>query len=990
MHTRKLNYLSVAILYYFLSFTTLIFSQKSVTFFELNEKQGLSNAIVNSIVQDSLGYVWAGTEDGLFRFNGNKFTAFDEQRSYILIPNNTINALKVDRKNRIWILTNNGIGIYDYTTDTITYLLKDESGLFPEEKIFTAIAEANDGTIFLGNSAGGIYRYTNNELTAVNIVNSIDGIDFNNLNISDFEIKGNTLWLATWYHGIFQLDIETYHIKQSDSHAKEISYNMHDVYFHKDRLWVGTNNGLKYFETNALHDFVMQDFNFSFEDEILSVFQDAKEALWVGTRNKGLYKFIPNGKNDFYLEKQYDAGMGQNTISHRTISTIFEDRIGRIWLGTHSKGINVFDPLGETITQITPPVKELLLGNYITSIRGLAESRNKGIWFATDGAGLYHYNSNLKEPTKIASTNGPLVLNDDAILTIKETKDKKLWLGTYSGGINIIDLETKKTKRFTKQENSLGLQSNDIRTIHEDKDAVIWIGTNRGGLHFYDSTKATIKFIPESVSLDIRAILDDEDNPNILWLATYGDGLIKFDKTTRDLSKYNWSSENKKELPIALSMVHFKERIWIGTKNRGFICFNRNTETFETPKFQGKLESNTIRGMVAEKEHLWCSTNRGLSLLDFETKKITNYNAIDGVNFSQFNDGSALFTSSGNLAFGSINGLTIFDPKEILEPRLLPKITFTDLIYNNEPLTSAQKKEIMASSLPIEEDLHFKSDLDIFSIELSVLDFDPFHTRNYSYQLTGYDKNWSYTTDTDIVTYRNVPPGSYEFQARFRDEASGALGPIKKIRIHIAPPFWRTHWAYLFYLVSGILLLLWGYRYNNEKVAIKQKLYYEQMMRQQEQNSMEEKIRFYTNFSHELRTPITLILGPVNDLLNSGSLNQRQQQSLNFVKRNANTLLRLINRLLDFRKIETENIHLYVGEYDLSALGNEEFASFEYLAKERNIHFKYTCSEEVKAWVDIEKIQIVLNNLLSNAIKLPIREKLYLLLSSKKGILHVS
>ncbi len=961
---------STSITILFVCLSLFVMAQNNIKFHQLNEQHGLSNTITNSIVQDTLGFIWVGTEDGLFRYNGSKFQAFHEQGLTQTIPNNTVNNLMVDSQNRVWILTNSGLGLYDYSNDRIKHFFSNENELLPEEKVFTAITQQSDGTIYLGNSAGDIYTFKNNTFNLLHIANELEGIDFNDLNISDFEMEDDLLWITTWYDGVFRLNTTTLQMQQSlNNHDIEVSY-IYDIFRDTNgNLWVGTDKGLQHVKYLGPKGFFMEDVGMPIKDEVLSIYQDTEDKLWIGTRNNGLFTLKPDDKGVFQIEKHFVAGITSNTISHRTVSTIFQDRTGKIWLGTHSKGINVFDPKGEKVSHIEPPISELISGDNITSVWGIAESEENGIWFATDGAGLYHYSKDTEEAVKVASTTGPIVISDNAILSIAKTNDNKLWLGTYSSGINVIDLKTKTTIVFNTEMNSNGLKSNDIRTIHQDKENVIWIGTNRGGLHYYEPSEKSIIAIANSESLDIRGIVDDPVNENILWLASYGDGLIKYNKKDSSIIKFNWSTKDKKDIPIALCLAYSHNRVWIGTKNSGLKSFDLKTQTFKLLDFENELLGHTIRAIIPVGKHIWFSTNRGVSLLDVTTIKISNYNTIDGHKFSQFNDGSALLTTSGNLAFGGIHGLNIFDPNEILKKRSLSDVTFTELSHNNKRVIPREKEGILSKGMPIAKTLNFNPDSDIFSISFNVLDFNPSPVRSYAYILEGYDKEWTIESQTDIATYRNVPPGEYTFKARVYDNSTEDLGPISKIDINIAPSWWQTNWAYLGFTLMTIFILIIGYRHNRARITYKQKLFYEQKIRQQEYTTMEEKMRFYTNFSHELRTPITLILGPVNDVLNSGNLDIKEEKSLYLVKRNANTLLRLVNRLLDFRKIETENIRLNLGHYDISILAKEEAESFSFLAKERGIVFGFYSESELMTWVDIEKIQIILNNLLANAFK---------------------
>lgn len=945
-------------------------SQTNYKFYELNENQGLTNSTIHTIAQDSIGFHWVGTEDGLFRFDGTSFESFYEIGTRNTIPGSTVNKILVDNNNRVWILTNNGVGLYDYETDRIIHLLNNNLELLPEERVFNAISQSEDGSIFLGNAYGGIYKVPLIENTSDYSGKDISKIMQFDYEISDFELKGDNLWIGTWHSGIIKLNIKTYAIKyQEASSGKSDMLSIYDVYKDSNgELYIGTSNGLKKIVSYGQR-FRLTNSNIPVEDEVLNILSDVNGDLWLGTRNQGLYKYVWTQEEDYVLDKHFSPGITDKTVAYRSISAVFQDNNQLIWLGTHGKGINIFNPEGERFNTVVPPLEDRIASDNITSVWGIAETDKKGLWFTTDGAGLYYYDFTLDNTRKVASETGPIAIDDNAILSIATIDVHHLWLGTYSQGINIVDLKRQTVQKITTDSPEHQLQSNDIRVIHQDKSDRIWIGTNRGGLHRYHKEAKKIEAIANTSYLDIRGIIDDPVDPSVLWLATYGDGLIKYNKESSAIIKYNWNTENKNELPIALCISYSHNRLWVGTKDSGLKYFDLQSNTFRPVVLEGTLLSNTVKAILPVGKHLWIATNRGLSVLNVESNKLANYTAVEGLKLSQFNDGAAFLTQNGDLAFGSIHGLSILNPETVLRASVLPRVTFSSLDYNNAPLKPGEENRVLTAALPVSQKLDFKPDMDNFSIHFTVLYFVPNPSFEYSYFLENYDKDWSVTKNTDVATYRNLPPGDYVFKARVYDKSTGSTGPINSISISVSPPWWQTYWAYAGFSLLFIGALVAFYRYKKKGIKEKEKFYYEQKLREKEVSSMEEKMRFYTNFSHELRTPITLILGPTNELLKNKQLAEGFKPSLNLVKRNATTLLKLINRFLDFRKIDTENSRLNLGEYDLSTLSVEEAESFQYLAKERDIKFEFSYEPDLNCWVDIEKIQIVLNNLLSNALK---------------------
>jgi len=952
-----------------LVFSSPLVSQTHYKFFELNDNQGLTNLTIHSITEDNIGFHWIGTDDGLFRFNGSYFEAYYEIGAENTIPGSSVNKIKVDNKNRVWILTNNGVGIYNYETDRIDHILDKNSKLLPENRVFLAISETEDGTILLGNSSGGIYALTESQgpddVSELKISKLLQ-IDYG---ISDFELSGQELWIGTRDNGIIKLNIHSLSISQYEKTTDNKGLSIYDVYkTPEDKILIGTSQGLKVINSDGLR-FNIGNSEIEIEDEVLSLLSDSNGHLWLGTRNTGLYKYV-QGKDGYYIEdKHFSAGVSSKTISYRTISHIFQDKQDVIWLGTHGKGLNIFNPSGERVIMVTPSMADLVAHDNITSVWGIEQTDKSGLWFTTDGAGLYYYDFELNLAKKIASTDGPIVIDDDAILSLAIKNNNEIWLGTYSKGINIIDLESKGVTRMSTQNLAHELKSDDIRAIHQDNSGITWIGSNRGGLHYFDEETNKIISIENTEDLDIRDIIDDPVDPSILWLATYGEGLISFNKNNHTVINYNWNTQNNADIPIALCLTYSHNRLWVGTKNSGLQCFNLQSESFKSYENYGNLLSaSTVKAILSSGKYLWISTNRGLSVFNVESETLSTYSTMEGVKLSQFNDGSSFLTANGDIAFGSLHGLSILNPETILSNPVLPKVIFTNLTLNNKPIKPGKKNSPLKSSLSNSKELKFNQDMDNFSIRFSVLNFVPSPSYEYSYFLENHDNEWINTKNT-YASYRDISPGNYVFHARLFDPSTRSTGPVNSIRITVFPPWWQTKWAFALFSTFTILLVVFIYRLNKDRIIQKEKLYYEQKLKDREVLSMKEKIRFYTNFSHELRTPITLVLGPINQLLNNNTFSNSNRTSLKLAQRNANTLLKLVNRFLDFRKIDTESSQLNLGQYDLTSLCFEEAESFKYLANERKIRFRFDCKSKLYCWVDIEKIQIILNNLLSNALK---------------------
>ena len=916
-------------------------------FHKLNEENNLTNGVINSIAQDTLGFTWVGTEDGLFRFDGHQFTSF-RSADNSGIPNNTVNKVFVDSKNQIWILTNYGLAQYDYVSDSIRSYLPNQIVETARIKTFTDIVESQWGDLFIGTSGGGVLRLSDGAFSP--LLNDLPELAVSD--IAALEISGQELWVATWTAGIYHFSIGREEISLINKIEINESVFVYDIKVNPldSSLFVGSSQGLWRIRDESSQIELINDA----DDEILSLFLSENE-IWYGTRSSGLVKL----SYDFQVLRRFTPGVGLYKISHRTISEIKEDQAGNIWLGTHRNGINVFNPQGELMS-IVSPNEEMDKYNAL-SVWGISKDDQDNIFLGTDGNGLFRFNLSKTKSELVASKEGPITIADNAILaTLKDSKNR-LWIGTYAGGLHVI--ERGRVRRVGQGI----LQSDDIRAIKEDKNGVIWVGTNRGGLYSL-SAQGQLIFHEETAYLDIRSILVLPDYKDLIWLVTYGDGLVAYDQRSGHIESFDWNGETD-YTPIGLDAVHYDDRIWIGTKQNGLVIFDPIVKSFERVDESKGLLNNSVRAVIPFGEYIWMSSNMGISAYQINTSGIYNFDTSNEFLAGQFNDGSVLVIKDQYLGFGNLKGLILFNPIELLGKRSPAPIVLTALSVDDQLVTKAATSDYLDQNIAIAKEINLGPSNNNFSLSFGTFNFLAADNWRYQYLLRGYDNDWRYASDRQQVTFREVPPGNYLFKARIVDFEGQPIGASRDIWVNISPPWYRTIYAYSAAAFLVIIILYLLYSYNYERANIRQSLLYEKKLRRQQEEVMQDKIRFYTNFSHEMRTPITLISGPTNDLLASDNISSQDKRSLKLIKRNANSLLKLINRLLEFRKIETENTSLSIGEYDLNILAQEEAESFAYIANERGIKFGFYSESNLKAWIDIEKVQIIINNLLSNALK---------------------
>ncbi len=927
-------------------------------FHRLNELDGLTNNIMNDIVQDTLGQIWVATEGGLFRYQGNTFQKFVKDRNNPnSLPNNYIQKLYVDQTNSIWVLTEYGVGKYEYQTDAISRFLPE---VITDHVTSMVIDDQENG--FFGGYNGGIYKVKGNEATLLDLNRPKIEVDLNKLGVADIDILENKLWIATRDMGIIRLDLENgalSYLSPFNIGGKE-KIRIFDMFIDRQHaIWFGTNEGVYKCEDSTVMKLIRVMENRLPKDNYLSICEDEKQNLWFGTRQNGMFALKKLQDPEDILIQHFPPSSYTDGISHRTISKIFQDDNGLFWLGTHNGGINVFDPKGEKVRTITHQFHNSSSINY-QNVWGICESQNGLIWVGTDGKGL-----NLFDPDEGIVLDFKLPqLEAKAILSILEDRKSRVWIGTYANGIYVYNKNTKQLKSFEVGSTNAELTVNDIRAFYETSAGDIYIGTNQGGLYYFDEDVQKVRKFRSSSGLDIRAIASYEDG--YLWLGTYGKGLIKYDLKNDQYNSYHWLEMGPGTWPVIFDIYNDHQILWLGTREDGLISFDPKNNTFLEHPLPEDINNISISGISQDmNNNLWLTTNNGVIVFDKEKKEIKKFDTNNGFQRGHFNYGSVFLSSKEYIVVGGINGMNIFYPEQLLSDPLDSRVLFNEFkVFDSKVSPINSDFFPKDKSIFLTKKIHLDHTNKVFSINFSTPGFNARKQNKFKYKLLGYEENWQLGGDSNIAAYKNVPPGNYVFEAKnlYNDDIS------KKLQISIAPPIWKTWPAYLLFLIT-LLLVIWRFvRFYNTRIVLKQKLIHEKELREKEQDVMQEKLRFYTNFSHELKTPLTLIQGPVNDLIKKES-DPNQLQYLYLIRKNTSILLKFIRRMLEFRKIEMNKILLNIGYHDLNILAQEEAENFTFLAKEKRIKFGFYSETELYAYVDIEKMQIILNNLLSNAIK---------------------
>lgn len=944
---------------------------EELSFYLLDTELGLSSNYINSIVQDSLGFVWIGTPEGLNRYDGSKFKVYkkDNVQGNQSLSNEFIRQLTLINKGKLVISTDEGINIYNPRKETFN-VLNEKSGLIGNNISCFEFGAENE--LILGIYDRGIQIIDKNKKSTVykNNPNTIASLSSNEI-IGMAKQGDSLLWVGTKKSGLNKINYKTKKVTRVSfsKNKKEKALQVNAVYTGKEgELWVGSNEGIHVITVkgDTLHLKKSTNGSGLSDDNVLCFEEDNHGNIWIGTRNGGLN--IIN-KSDFLkkksdlLVKWYLPKDDGSSIFNRTVSALKKDRDGNIWIGT-STGLNFVNPNGEPIKLLRKNnSRKESLGH--DRIGALAESNEGNIWIGTDGAGLDLFNptsGNFKHYKHDPSNANSL--SNDYIISLHEDQKKRLWIGTYQGGLNKMN---SKTGHFTHYLQGSVDQGSDVRVIFEDSKNQIWVGTNRGGLYKYKEATDQFEFISSLGKIDIRDISEDQNG--FLWLASYGNGIFRLSPSKGSHVLYNSSNTAGFTSDNTLSILALPDGdVLVGTENEGLIRLNSTNGSALSFYQKNGLSNNTVSNIVMENENsIWLGTYKGISNYNISTNKLYNLNNYTNIQQGFFRSG--LITKSVTIYLGGDSGLNIFKTKNLQRKKENHSIVFEKLNVSDKQakISENNKKGVLDESILYANHFLLDHNETFFSIDYVAIKYPFAKNVTYSYQVEGYNDNWINTNKIGKVNLINMPHGNYTLNVKAKFGLEDEI--IKKIHITINPPLWRTPLAYICYLVLLVAMLYGFMRYYSEHVKLINSLLFEKKQRQLEHNFNEERIRFFTSFSHELKTPLTLILAPLEDLI-SEIKTGKHKKSLSLIQENAKQLLQTINKLLEFRKSNLGLSKLRIEEHNLTFLLEQWVHNYYPLAKNRDIALSYDFPEEnLLVWFDLEKMHIIFNNLLSNAFK---------------------
>ncbi|OOQ59892.1 hypothetical protein BC343_06220 [Mucilaginibacter pedocola] len=947
-------------------------------------KDGLSFGIVNSITQDADGFMWFATSDGLNRFDGSVFKVFKAKPGDATgLTSNYVQNIFSDGTGCIWVSSRDGLSKLDTRTEKFTHYNFRTGGAIKND--VDNIVNADNGNLWVASYGSGFSyfspqsgKFNNYSRTNLPQLSS-------NLIVSIMEDSKGLLWIGTNDGGINIFRQQNGRVLGNGINTlppdNRVTGRVNGFFEdHLHNVWIATATGLLYYDRakSTFTRFQTQQKDVR-SNTYISLNEDQEGNLLIGVQDGGLYKlslhkFAGNAADFKLMPVVGDDGYN---ITQRSVQAIYRDRHHNIWVGTYGEGVYMVSSNSEKFTRIQK-VHEDPSGKSLVRFYGMCRDSKGFLWFGTDGDGIYKSRPDGSVVKRYYADGRPGSLTDNAILSGYCDREGNLWFGTYAKGLFRYNAGSDSFTNYGhKAGDAKSLGANDVRVIFQDSHKNLWVGTNGGGLSLFDpATGGFTNYTPANSSLnsfDVRAIA--EDAKGNLLLGTYGGSVNYLDVKSKKFSRFFTVAEEKRFMPsqVIFALQLYQNKLWIGTEGDGLWVYDTDKHTFGYFNEQNKLANNTVYAIQqGANQSLWVSTNKGISNIQPQKQTVTNFDGSDGLQAGQFNVGSAIYDrQNSTMYFGGTEGLNIFNPQAVSKSNFKPKVVITGFqVFGNRQENQQQPGSGSELSKAINEthELVLQPDQSVFSIQYTSLNYAYPQKGEFAYKLEGLDKTWNFVGDQRLAVYRYLPPGNYTFKVKCANQDGVWFNDQATLQVKILPPWYKTWWAYLCYALALGLLIYYYLLYRSTQAHLKYEVKLAQLSAEKDKELNERKLSFFTNISHEFRTPLTLIINPIKELL----YHEREvdTSSLNIVYRNAKRLLSLVDQLLLFRKADSDAGNLTICKLNIVELCKEVFLCFTHQAKAKGLNFEFVCSaQNIDLFVDREKMEIVLFNLISNAMK---------------------
>lgn len=933
-------------------------------FKNLSIRNGLSQNTVNAILQDRKGFMWLGTKDGLNRYDGLSFRKFKHDAANPRsIGNSFITSLYEDFNGNIWVGTDAGVYIYYPEKEAFEEFDCQSLEKTRIERSVSMIAGDKQGRVWIAVEAQGMFCYDARQKLLRNYpLSEISS----NIKCFTFD-SGGTLWLGFYGDGLYYSkdNLATVHPYGSPEDGKRefeggvitkiVQGNYNCLYIGSVKEGVSELNLTSGQVRNLL---AIDESGESIFCRDLLPYSD--NELWIGTES-GIYIYNLRTAQFIHLRASlYDS----YSLSDNAIYALYKDREEGLWIGSYFGGVDYYPRQYTYFAKYYP--KNIANSLHGKRVREFCRADDGTLWIGTEDGGLNHFNPKTKEFHFFEPSAGFTNIHGLCM------DGSHLWVGTFSKGLRVIDTRTGVVLRtYTEGHTSHSLNDNSIFSICRTSAGEIYLGTLFGLLR-YNRTQDNFDRIPE---LNGKFVYDiKEDSYGNLWLATYANGAYCYDVSARRWKNYVFDAEDEKSLPYDKVLSVFEDsyrQIWLTTQGGGFCLFHPDTETFTRYGLKDRLPNDVVYQIVEDDDRfLWLTTNNGLVRFDPKTMGMKVFSTANGLPTNQFNYRSGFKDEAGNIYLGSINGFVAFDPRTFAENRQVPAVAITDFLLFNKEVSVGETDSPLKSSITFSDKVVLTADQNSFSFRIAALSYQAPRMNKLMYKLEGFDEGWLTIGESPLVTYSNLGYGDYVFKVKASNSDGVWNEQETSLHLSILPPFYLSGWAYCFYVLFFMGCLVCVIFYFKRRNYRKQHRQMEMLEQEKEREVYHAKIDFFTNVAHEIRTPLTLIKGPLENIILKKEVDSETKEDLYIMKQNTERLLNLTNQLLDFRKTETRGFRLNFTECDVVAVLRETYLRFTSLAKQKGLDFILELPQECfMADVNQEALTKIISNLLNNGVK---------------------
>ena len=915
------------------------------------ERNGLSYDSVRDIFQDSRGYVWIGTYKGLSRYDGKRFKNYD--RDDLGVTSDFINVIKEDIDGNLWIGTDNGVVIYNYAEDKFIRLssMVGSSVKVPDDRIFV-IERNSAGVMWVSSRDNGLYSY--NPKTCAFVYHPLsEETPVNNIYRIALD-RNDNMFLAVYCDNIYFASSDASSCSPLDLGSNSDIFKGDDVEGvvlsskSNDIIYVASKrNGLV--EVDIRNGRCTTLYNLPKDVRPTNLTYDVNKSLWLSTTNGLVCYSLDTCQSKVYYSDPTD----QFSLSDSFITEVYKDRNGRLWVGTHYGGLDLSSPAHSNFTKCYTLSDGTSLEGAI--VRSFAEDKSGNVWVATERMGLLKYSNGVLERYNADIPKTVLALLDD---------DEWLWIGSVKG-ISRMDYATSKVRNYLPfdVENT----ENRVLNIYKSHAGEIFAATTIGVMT-YDRDKDRFMMISDLAGLTIEHMA--EDSRGVLWLASYSTGVYSYDLNNSTTKAHYSPQTGSQVIPDMISSVcvDAADNTWIIGFSSGFFLYNRKNDSFQEFSMETMPSVPTdvyFRALSDDDGRLWLSTDSGLIEFDPSKENVRVYTKDDGLLDNEFTK-AAIQLRSGKFAFGSADGFVMFDPDDLNTADHLSKVTITDMYLDYKPVSS----DAFEGNVDLKDQITLEFKENSFGFSFAVLDSSYPASDRILCKLEGYDREWKDVSVEKAVHWKDVPAGTYRLLLSNGEFSSNFVEAHNPLTIVVKPKFWASTLG-IFIIISislTVLFLLIFFLLKRQKTLEKRRL--QAYRARKEQEMMKEKMTFFSNIIHEIKTPLTLIRTPLQKILSSGSCTADLREEMEVISNSTDYMNDLVKELLEFVRLEEHGYVLDLKSIDVvERLGFLTFNFYE-TAKDRNIKLQFShAPETLVCAIDTNAFRKIINNLLDNGVK---------------------